>query len=74
MALRRRAAEKAAQREVVDLEAMVQSGSAGAYEALQLYHSKATRLRAKNDQRGKDFHLLSIMLCHILSFNNRFSY
>jgi hypothetical protein len=40
----------------------VQSGSAGAYEALQLYRSKATRLRAKNDQRGKDFHLLSIML------------
>lgn len=53
MALRRRAAERAngASREV-DLDAMVASGPAGAYEALQLYRSKATRLRTKNDPRG----------------------
>jgi hypothetical protein len=54
MALRRRAAERAsaASREAVDLDAMVASGPQGAYEALQLYRSKATRLRTKNDQRG----------------------
>ena len=31
---------------------MVASGPSGAYEALQLYRSRATRLRTKNDQRG----------------------
>lgn len=44
MALRRKAAAKE-----VDLDAMVRSGPQGAYEALQLYRSRAIRLRSKND-------------------------
>jgi hypothetical protein len=47
-ALRKRGAAK---REV-DLEAMVATGAPGAYEALQLYRSKAIRFRSKNDFQG----------------------
>ncbi|RYG67359.1 DUF410 domain-containing protein [archaeon] len=36
----------------VDLTSMVQSGPQGAYEALQLYRSRAMRLKAKNDIAG----------------------
>lgn len=46
-ALRKRAAKKE-----VDLEEMVASGPAGAYEALQLYRSRAIRLRSKDDVMG----------------------
>lgn len=48
MALRRKAQ---ASREA-DLEAMVQSGPQGAYEALQLYRSRATRQFSKHDLNG----------------------
>lgn len=46
-ALRRRAAKKE-----VDLDEMVASGPSGAYEALQLYRSRAIRLRSKDDVLG----------------------
>ena len=36
----------------VNLDAMVSSGPQGAYEALQLYRSRAIRLRTKNDLAG----------------------
>jgi Golgi to ER traffic protein 4 len=49
MAMKRRAA--AAKREV-NLEEMVSSGPSGAYEALQLYRSKAIRLKSKGDING----------------------
>lgn len=49
MATRKKAAGR--QREV-DLTEMVQSGSAGAYEASQLFRSRALRLKAKNDISG----------------------
>ncbi|KAJ1436911.1 hypothetical protein B484DRAFT_392957 [Ochromonadaceae sp. CCMP2298] len=42
-------ARKRVQKREVDFEAMVASGSTGAYEALQLYRSKATRSRAKGE-------------------------
>ena len=41
--------KKANAKKEVDLIAMVQSGPSGAYEALQLYRSRAIRLKAKND-------------------------
>jgi hypothetical protein len=47
-AARRRAAAK---REV-DLDAMIESGAQGAYEALQLYRSRAIRAKSKNDFDG----------------------
>jgi hypothetical protein len=46
-AFRKRAAKKE-----VDLDEMVASGPAGAYEALQLYRSRAIRLRTKDDIMG----------------------
>jgi hypothetical protein len=49
MATRKKSASR--QREV-DLTEMVQSGSAGAYEASQLFRSRALRLKAKNDIAG----------------------
>ena len=52
MALRRRAAGATKE---VDLDAMVLSGPQGAYEALQLYRSRATRLRTKNDTTGTSY-------------------
>ena len=36
----------------IDLDAMVETGPAGAYEALQLYRSKAIRFKSKNDLPG----------------------
>jgi hypothetical protein len=44
--LRKRQANKGKE---VDLTAMVASGPSGAYEALQLYRSRAARLKSKND-------------------------
>lgn len=35
-----------------DLEALVRSGETGAYEALQLYRSRSSRLRQRGDPRG----------------------
>lgn len=46
-ALRKRAVKKE-----VDLDEMVKSGPAGAYEALQLYRSRAIRQRSKDDIIG----------------------
>jgi hypothetical protein len=46
------ALRKKAVRQEVDLVAMIASGPAGGYEALQLYRSKAIRLRAKDDVIG----------------------
>jgi len=46
-AFRKRAAKKE-----VDLDEMVASGPAGAYEALQLFRSRAIRLRTKDDFMG----------------------
>lgn len=43
----RRAAKKE-----VDLDAMVLTGQSGAYEALQLYRSRAIRFKSKNDTAG----------------------
>ena len=40
--------KKAAKKEV-DLDSMVKSGAQGAYEALQLYRSRAIRFKTKND-------------------------
>lgn len=45
MALRR----KAQQKKEVNLTELIQSGDAGAYEALQLYRSRALRQKAKSD-------------------------
>lgn len=45
-ALRKRQANKSKD---VDLTAMVSSGPSGAYEALQLYRSRAARLKSKNE-------------------------
>lgn len=36
----------------IDLDAMVETGPSGAYEALQLYRSRAIRFRSKNDLQG----------------------
>ena len=46
-AIRKRAVKKE-----VDLDEMVASGPSGAYEALQLYRSRAIRLRSKDDIIG----------------------
>jgi hypothetical protein len=48
MALRR----KAQQKKEVNLQELVQSGDSGAYEALQLYRSRALRFKAKSDVRN----------------------
>lgn len=42
---------KAASKEV-DLEELVESGASGAYEALQLFRSRAIRLKSKNDNEA----------------------
>lgn len=47
MASRRKTGGNAAKE--VDLDAMVESGAPGAYEALQLYRSRAIRYKTKND-------------------------
>lgn len=47
-AARRRATTK----KDVDLDAMVTTGPSGAYEALQLYRSRAIRFKSKNDFQG----------------------
>jgi hypothetical protein len=47
-ALRRRATSK----KEIDLDAMVETGPSGAYEALQLYRSRAIRFKTKNDFQG----------------------
>lgn len=47
-AARRRTAVK----KEIDLDAMVETGPSGAYEALQLYRSRAIRFRSKNDLQG----------------------
>lgn len=36
----------------IDLDAMVETGPQGAYEALQLYRSRAIRFKSKNDLQG----------------------
>jgi hypothetical protein len=43
------ARKRNAQKKEVDLESMVQSGAHGAYEALQLYRSRAMRHKLKNE-------------------------
>lgn len=43
------ARKRNAQKKEVDLESMVQSGAQGAYEALQLYRSRAMRHKLKNE-------------------------
>jgi len=43
------ARKRNAQKKEVDLESMVQSGASGAYEALQLYRSRAIRHKLKNE-------------------------
>ena len=50
MASRRRAGGNTAKE--VDVDAMVVSGSQGAYEALQLYRSRAIRYKTKNDNQN----------------------
>eukprot|EP01031_Cornospumella_fuschlensis_P042625 gene42625-52084_t len=51
MATRKKATSAGGKKEV-DLTSMVQSGPQGAYEALQLYRSRAMRLKAKHDLEG----------------------
>lgn len=51
MALRRKKATQGTKNDD-ELATMVQSGPAGAYEALQLYRSRAIRLKNKNDIEG----------------------
>eukprot|EP01039_Chlorochromonas_danica_P007950 gene7950-8770_t len=51
MAARKKSANAASKREA-DLTEMVQSGPSGAYEALQLFRSRALRLKTKNDIAG----------------------
>ena len=43
------ARRKAQQKKEVNLDALVQSGAAGAYEALQLYRSRALKMKAKDE-------------------------
>lgn len=45
-------AKRRGNRKEVDLDAMVLTGPSGAYEALQLYRSKAIRFKTKNDLMG----------------------
>ena len=45
-------AKKRTERKEVDLDAMVLTGQNGAYEALQLYRSRAIRFKSKNDSMG----------------------
>lgn len=46
------ARRRATTRNEIDLDAMVTTGPSGAYEALQLYRSRALRFRSKNDLEG----------------------
>lgn len=46
------AAKKRSGKKEADLEEMIRSGQSGAYEALQLYRSRALRYKAKNDPTG----------------------
>jgi hypothetical protein len=49
---RKRNAQGSVTKNEEDLASMVQSGPTGAYEALQLYRSRAIRLKNKNDVNG----------------------